>query len=218
MRLRFADCVFDSDTREVLRAGKPVHVSPKAFALLAVLIERRPKAVSKDELHKILWPETFVSDANLPNLVGELREVLGDDAQKPRILRTVQRFGYAFIGNAQELRKIVSRVEGRKSVYRLIWGTREVALDPGENLLGRDEDSVVWIDDPLVSRRHARIVIDGTGAVLEDLDSKNGTYVNGKRIEAPRRLADKDPIMIGPASMVFRVFKQAASTATAIVG
>ena len=70
MRLRFADCVFDFDTREVLRAGKPVHVSPKAFALLAVLIDRRPKAVSKDELHKILWPETFVSDANLPNLVA----------------------------------------------------------------------------------------------------------------------------------------------------
>ena len=218
MRLRFADCVFDSDTREVLRAGKPVHVSPRAFALLAVLIERRPKAVSKDELHKILWPETFVSDANLPNLVGELREVLGDDAQKPRILRTVQRFGYAFIGNAQELRKIVSRVEGRKSVYRLIWGTREVALDPGENLLGRDEDSVVWIDDPLVSRRHARIVIDDTGAVLEDLDSKNGTYVRGKRIKGPRKLADEDEVKIGPASMVFRVFKQAASTATAIVG
>ena len=216
MRLLFADCVFDSDTREVLRAGKPVHVSPRAFALLAVLIERRPKAVSKDELHKILWPETFVSDANLPNLVGELREVLGDDAQKPRILRTVQRFGYAFIGNAQEVRRTVSRVEGRKSVYRLIWGTREVALDPGENLLGRDEDSIVWIDDPLVSRRHARIVIDGTGAFLEDLDSKNGTSVNGKRIEAPTRLADKDQITIGPASLVFRVFKQAASTATAM--
>ena len=217
MRLRFADCVFDSDTREVLRAGKPVHVSPKAFALLAVLIERRPKAVAKDELHKILWPETFVSDANLPNLVAELRELLGDDAQKPRILRTVQRFGYAFIGSAQEVRKTVSPVESLKFVYRLIWGTREVALGPGENLLGRDEDSIVWIDDPLVSRQHARIVIDGTGAVLEDLDSKNGTYVNGKRIEAPRRLADQDQMMIGPAALVFRIFKQATSTATAIV-
>ena len=216
MRLRFADCVFDSDTREVLRAGKPVHVSPKAFALLAVLIERRPKAVSKDELHKILWPETFVSDANLPNLVAELRETLGDDAQKPRILRTVQRFGYAFIGSAQEVRKTVSPVESQKFVYRLIWGTREVALDPGENLLGRDEESIVWIDDPLVSRRHARIVIDGTGAILEDLDSKNGTYVNGKRLKAPRKLADKDEMRVGPASLVFRVFKQAASTATAM--
>ena len=70
MRLRFADCVFDSDTREILRDGKPVRVSPKAFALLAALIEKRPKAISKDELHGLLWPDTFVSDANLPNLVA----------------------------------------------------------------------------------------------------------------------------------------------------
>jgi len=213
MRLRFADSVFDSDTREVIRAGKPVHVSPKAFALLAVLIERRPKAVSKDELHKILWPETFVSDANLPNLVAELRQVLGDDAQKPRILRTVQRFGYAFRAETAS-----ETLRPTPLVYRLIWGNREIALRPGENLLGRDEDSIVWIDDPLVSRQHARIVIDGTGAVLEDLDSKNGTYVRGKRIEAPRKLADKDQLRIGPASLVFRVFKQVTSTATAGVG
>ena len=213
MRLRFADSVFDSDTREVIRAGKPVHVSPKAFALLAVLIERRPKAVSKDELHKILWPETFVSDANLPNLVAELRQVLGDDAQKPRILRTVQRFGYAFRAETAS-----ETLRPTPLVYRLIWGNREIALRPGENLLGRDEDSIVWIDDPLVSRQHARIVIDGTGAVLEDLDSKNGTFVRGKRIEAPRKLADKDQLKIGPASLVFRAFKQVASTATAVVG
>jgi DNA-binding winged helix-turn-helix (wHTH) protein len=96
MRLRFGDCEFDPDTREVFRGGKPVHVSPKAFALLAALVERRPKAISKDELHKLLWPDTFVSDANLPNLVAELREVLGDDAHQPRIIRTVPRFGYAF--------------------------------------------------------------------------------------------------------------------------
>jgi DNA-binding winged helix-turn-helix (wHTH) protein len=73
-----------------------VHVSPKAFALLAALIERRPKALSKDELHKLLWPDAFVSDANLPNLVAQLREILGDDAHEPRVIRTVPRFGYAF--------------------------------------------------------------------------------------------------------------------------
>jgi pSer/pThr/pTyr-binding forkhead associated (FHA) protein len=101
-------------------------------------------------------------------------------------------------------------------IYRLIWGNREIAVNPGENLLGRDEDSIVWIDDALVSRRHARIVIDETGAILEDLGSRNGTYLRGKRIEAPRKLADEDLVTIGPASMIFRVFKQTASTATAV--
>ena len=70
-------------------------------------------------------------------------------------------------------------------IYRLIWGNREVALAPGENLFGRDEDAVVWIDDALVSRRHARIVIDETGAVLEDLGSKNGTYLRGRESRPP---------------------------------
>jgi DNA-binding winged helix-turn-helix (wHTH) protein len=210
MRLRFGDCVFDSDTREVIRAGKPVHVSPKAFALLAVLIERRPKAISKDELHKLLWPETFVSDANLPNLVAELRETLGDDAQGPRILRTVQRFGYAF--RAETAAESAGPIP---LAYRLIWGDREIALRPGENVIGRDDAAALWIDDALVSRQHARIVVDETGAVLEDLGSKNGTLLGGKRIRSPARLVDEDLITIGPASMIFRMFHQTGSTASA---
>jgi pSer/pThr/pTyr-binding forkhead associated (FHA) protein len=59
-------------------------------------------------------------------------------------------------------------------------------------------------------------VIDETGAVLEDLGSRNGTYLRGKRIEAPVTLADGDQLTIGPASMTFRVFRQTASTAAAV--
>ncbi len=209
MRLRFSDCLFDSETREVFRAEKPVHVSPKAFALLAVLIERRPKAISKDELHKLLWPETFVSDANLPNLVAELREALGDDAQKPRILRTVQRFGYAFRAETTG-----ETVRPDAPAFRLIWGDREIALRRGENVIGRDDAAALWIDDDLVSRRHARIVVDETGAVLEDLGSKNGTRLRGEKIQSSR-LVDEDLITIGPASMIFRVLHQTGSTASA---
>jgi DNA-binding winged helix-turn-helix (wHTH) protein len=211
MRLRFGDCEFDKDTREVFRGGRLVHVSPKAFALLAVLIERRPKAVSKDELHRILWPDTFVSDANLPNLVAELRESLGDEAHEARVIRTVPRFGYAFLAETTaELDR--STAHG----FRLIWGDREVALHPGENVIGRDDAAALWIDDPLVSRRHARIVIDERGAVLEDLGSKNGTLLRGEKIRSPAKLVDEDLITIGPASMIFRAFKHPAPTATAV--
>lgn len=211
MRLRFRDCIFDSDTREVFRAGKPVHVSPKAFALLSALIERRPKAISKDELQALLWPDTFVSEANLPNLVAELRDALNDDAQQPRIIRTVPRFGYAFAGESSGTTPL-----GSALAFRLIWGDREVALRPGENVIGRDDAATLWIDDSLVSRRHARIVIGESGAVIEDLESKNGTQLNGRRIHSSTKLADEDVIMIGPASIVFRVFRETASTATAI--
>jgi DNA-binding winged helix-turn-helix (wHTH) protein len=217
MRVRFGDCVLDSDTRQLSVRGKAIHLSPKAYQFLELLLESRPKALSKTEIHERLWAGTFVSDGTLASLLVEVRSAIGDSARKSRFVRTVHGFGYAFSGTAEQLRGGVSKVGGPKPIYRLIWGTREISLGVGENLLGRDEDSIVWIDDPLVSRRHARIVIDGTGAVLEDLDSKNGTFVRGKRIEAPRKLADKDQLKIGPASLVFRVFKQLTSTATAVV-
>jgi DNA-binding winged helix-turn-helix (wHTH) protein len=216
MRVRFGECVLDSDTRQLSVRGEAVHLSPKAFQFLELLLESRPKALSKGEIHGRLWPGTFVSDGALASLLVEVRSATGDSARESRFVRTVHRFGYAFSGSAQELRESVSAVGGQKLIYRLIWGNREIAVNPGENLLGRDEDSIVWIDDALVSRRHARIVIDETGAILEDLGSRNGTYLRGKRIEAPRKLADEDLVTIGPASMIFRVFKQTASTATAV--
>jgi DNA-binding winged helix-turn-helix (wHTH) protein len=216
MRVRFGECVLDSDTRQLLVRGEAVHLSPKAFQFLELLLESRPKALSKSEVHERLWPGTFVSDGTLASLLVEVRSAIGDSARKSRFVRTVHRFGYAFSGIAEELRASVSGAGSEKWIYRLIWGNREIALGPGENLLGRDESSIVFIDDALVSRRHARIVIDEAGAVLEDLGSKNGTYLRGRRIEAPRKLADEDEVRIGPASMIFRVFKQTASTATAV--
>lgn len=211
MRVSFGDCVFDSGTRQVFRAGKQVPISPKAFQLLEVLIGRRPNAVSKEELQETLWPRTYVSEANLPNLVAELRSELGDNPRSSRIIRTVQRFGYAFVATPLP----VPRAGAHSRVHRLIWGDREVALKIGENLIGRDEDAVVWIDDAAVSRRHARISIDEASAVLEDLGSKNGTYLRGQRIEGPVLLADEDLVTIGPASMILRILKQTASTASA---
>ena len=210
MRLAFEDCVFDSDTREVRRSGGLVALSPKAFDLLELLVRERPKALSKEKIHAKLWPKVFVSDASLSNLVAELRAALGDDARTPRLLRTVHRFGYAFIGDA--------RSEGRPpagaAAYRLVWETREIELRPGANVFGRDYDAAVWIDDPSVSRHHARIVVGEGEAILEDLGSKNGTLVNGEAIDAPTKLSDGDEIRIGRASVTFRVLKQAGSTQT----
>jgi len=213
MRLHFGDWVFDGDTREVLRAGQPVAISPKAFSLLDLLIERRPAAVSKIDIHRRLWPDTHVSEANLGNLVVELRSALGDSAQKPRVIRTVARFGYAFVPIASSdrgRRGIGSAVRG--PVYRLVWGRREFTLDSGDNLIGRDRDAVVWIDDESVSRRHARISIANGGVSIEDLGSKNGTYVGDQRIRQPARLTERDVVRIGPAALKLRVLKRTGST------
>ena len=96
MRVVFGDFVFDSDTRELLSGGNRLTLSPKAFQLLEVLIENRPRALSKSVLLDRLWAKTFVVEANLSNLVGEIRHALGEDSRTPRFVRTIPRFGYAF--------------------------------------------------------------------------------------------------------------------------
>jgi DNA-binding winged helix-turn-helix (wHTH) protein len=211
MRLKFGDCAFDSDTRELLRSGQVQPVSPKAFSLLELLIGSRPKAVAKGEIHSHLWGDTHVTEANLANLVVELRAALGDEARKPAVIRTVARFGYAFIAPAVVERERDSDGATEGPFYRLVWGRREIALDPGDNLIGRDRDAVVWIDDALVSRRHARIAI-AEGATIADLDSKNGTFVGGKKIRKPTPLNDRDVVQIGPAVMTLRIVRTTGST------
>jgi DNA-binding winged helix-turn-helix (wHTH) protein len=212
MRLSFGDHIFDSDTREVLRTGQRVAISPKAFALLELLIERRPKAVSKSDIHSRLWPETHVSEANLGNLVVELRSVLGDAARQPRVIRTVARFGYAFNAPVSPQRNHGPEPESSSVVYRLVWGRREIALEPGDNLIGRDREAVVWIDDESVSRRHARVSIREGGAWIEDLGSKNGTYVGEQKIRSLVPLSDRAVVRIGPATLTLRVLKRTGST------
>src|SRR6476659_3117447 len=190
MRLRFGECVFDSDTRAVTRDGNAVALPPKVFQLLELLTVERPKAIAKTALHERLWPDTFVSDANLANLVADLREALGADARRPHIIRTVQRFGYAFQAEA-----LPDADPARTpSVFRLVWGDREISLVEGVNVLGRDREAVAWIDVYSVSRQHARIVIAGDDASLEDLGSKNGTFLRGDPVRGTTPLADGDEI------------------------
>lgn len=211
-RLAFGDCVWDGATRELLRAGNPVHLSPKAFQLLSILLDERPKAISKQDLQDRIWPETFVSEVNLPTLVAEVREAVGDDARGPRFIRTVHGFGYAFHANAVSL---VERPSLRsRFVCKIRLGPEEIVLEEGENFIGRSEDSRVWINAAGVSRRHARILLEGGVALLEDLGSKNGTCRQGRKIERPEELADGDEIRVGPAGMTFRRFSTGASTET----
>lgn len=223
MRVRFGKCVLDSETRELSVGGEAVHLTPKAFELLEILIESRPRAISKAEIHERLWRDTFVSDGTLTSLLAEVRSAIGDAGHEEagneaRLIRTVHRFGYAFSGSAEPE---TVKPPGRPRVafaYRLFWRAREIALEPGENVLGRDPQVGVFIDHTSVSRQHARIVISGEGAVLEDLHSKNGTFARGARVEAPLPIADGDEIRLGSVPMTFRVFPLSGSTDTAEPG
>ena len=217
MRVRFGHCTLDTGSRELLRSGAPVHLTGKAFRLLEVLIEHGPRALSKDELQELVWPGVFVSEANLTSLVTELRKAIGDDAREPEFIRTVYGFGYAFSGALDVEEGRTDRPAPKQGAvrYRLVWARKEIALAEGENVLGRGAESVEWIDRDTVSRRHARIVISGGRATLEDLGSKNGTYLRGRRVEGPESISDGDEIRLGSVAVTFRVVREAASTATA---
>lgn len=218
MPFRFGETFLDPQTRELFRAGRPVPISPKALRLIETLIERRPKAVSKQELQDVLWPGIFVTEGNLARLVSEARDAIGDNAQSPRFLRTVHRFGYAFSGPLAVEPRRESAVTRPQSVFRLIWGDREIALAEGENVLGRDPDSHLCIDVHSVSRRHARVLVNGDRATIEDLGSKNGTFVEKRRLTSPSTLDDGDEIRIGTVPITVRRYPQGGTTETARSG
>ena len=214
MEFRFGPFSLDSRTRQLLRNGREVALSPKAFQLLLSLIENRSRAMSRQELHEQLWPSTFVLETNLAGLVAEIRRALDDTAEKPSFVRTMHRFGYRFIGAVEEA---VASLDSGEPVakYWLVWETRQVPLNEGDNIVGRGADASVWIDAPGVSRHHARIVVRQGEAMLEDLGSKNGTYIGVDRISIPRLLADGDQVRLGSVVITFRIPHLPGPTETA---
>lgn len=212
MKLQFADFVIDSDSRLLTRAQQPVHLSRKAFDALLVLLERRPNAVGKEELHERLWPGTFVVDANLSVTIAEVRRALGDDPQEPRFIRTVHRVGYSFCAEAHE--QSGARPAASAPRAWLVWNDRVLRLDEGENLVGREPACAVWLDAAGVSRRHARLCLEADKTTVEDLGSKNGTWLNDERISAQTMLRDGDRLQLGPESLEFRTSATSSATKT----
>jgi DNA-binding winged helix-turn-helix (wHTH) protein len=203
LKVRFATFTFDGTTRELCREGSLVHLSPKAFDLLGLLLQHRPRALSKADLHRELWPETFVSDGSLAVLAAEIRRALGDSAGRSQFIRTVHRFGYAFAAEASETEGTSPRRRSA-AACSVTWGAERARLRPGENVLGRDPDADVCIEAVGVSRRHAVIVVDADVVTLRDLGSKNGTFANGNRVTASVHLHDNAEIRLGAVRLRFR--------------
>jgi DNA-binding winged helix-turn-helix (wHTH) protein len=212
MRTTFGEFLLDLDRRELFRGEREVHLSPKAFQLLQLLLQERPRALSKDELKDRIWPKTFVSETNLAGLVAEVRRALGERGKRAGFLRTVHGFGYAFAGEARNLSG--GSVVSTPPVGRLLADGRETELLPGEYIVGRDPAVSLFLDDATVSRRHARIVVTRENVTIEDLGSKNGTLVRDRNLEGSVSLADGDEVQIGSVRLIFRFGAPDRSTAT----
>ena len=215
MRVLFGPFVLDTGRRLLSRDGDEVHLSPKAYELLTLLVERRPRAVSKPEIHDCLWPRTYVTEASLMTLVAELRGALGEAGRAPRFVRNVRGYGYAFSGDARidEAPVATTREAVAASTMWVEWGERRFPLADGENVIGRDARAHVALDDASVSRRHARLIVDGASARLEDLGSRNGTYARSERLVAPLEMRDGLAFRVGGLTLIFRTLAVPGSTA-----
>ena len=210
MGLTFHDLAFDAAARRVARGGREIKLTRKAFDLLAMLIERRPEAVSKDDIHARLWPDTFVAEITLHSLVSEIRRAIGEEANDPQFIRTVHGFGYAFIADSQRAQVTLAQ---RRVRGWLIWDQERLQVLDGDNVFGRGDADVVELPSTTVSRRHARIRFDDD-PWIEDLGSKNGTFVGESRVTSRVRLNDGDRVRFGSFLLTFRVAQPPDATET----
>jgi DNA-binding winged helix-turn-helix (wHTH) protein len=209
---RFGHFSLNSDTREIFGDGHHIRLSPKAFDLLLLLIQHRQRALPKAELQERLWPTTFVGETNLATLVAEIRRALGDTAGDSDYVRTVHRFGYRFVADVETTTPI-PRPPSAIRMY-LTTADRQFTLAEGAIEIGRSASAAIRIDAAGVSRRHARIVVSGDEARVEDLSSKNGTFVDGKPVAGACMLKDGDEIRIGPVALTFSVATATEQTET----
>jgi len=201
MPLRFGNFTFDARARELRREGAVVALSPKAFRLLELLVEARPNPVTRETLYQRLWPDVVVEPGNLHGLVAEIRSAL----EERTIVRTVHRVGYAFSAP-------VTTEDGAR--FSILLGDDEIPLRDGENVIGRDPLDAVVIHQPEVSRHHARLIVTGATVILEDLGSKNGTFLGTTRVTSAMTVNAGDDILIGTIRLRLVRVDSLASTAS----
>jgi DNA-binding winged helix-turn-helix (wHTH) protein len=209
---------------EVRLRGTALKLERRPMELLMLLLERPGELVTRETIGHRLWGDDVFVDVNqgINTAINKIRQVLGDNADRPAFLQTIVGKGYRFVGAVRTIGGHFPVAKERRIAMAgdcvVVWENRSIPLGEGVNVIGRDSDAAVVIDSSTVSRRHAQIVVTSSGAIIEDLGSKNATRVNGHKLEGAVRLADHDVIQIGPATLTFRIASRTGSTLTAGTG
>jgi DNA-binding winged helix-turn-helix (wHTH) protein len=187
------------------RKGETVQLRPRVMDLLLCLVDAPETVVSKQQLIDRVWSTEFVTENALTHAITELRTKLGDDAKKPTYIETIPRRGYRIVAELtiDDTKPSTTATAPVRFMLAAEDGS-EIPLQDGDNLIGRSPDAAVLVDTSEVSRRHALILIDGDSAFIEDLGSKNGTFLRGRRLEQRTQLQDADEIQIGVNVAKFR--------------
>jgi len=183
------------------REGTEISLEPKVMELLAFLAAREGRVAAKAEILEGVWAGRFVVETVVTRAVCMLRKALGDSARRPSYVETIPRRGYRVVAPVRwhepeeaEGGQLATVGGGADARWTLWTGAEQVGLRDGETILGRDDGVDVVLDAADVSRRHARITVAGGRAVLEDLGSRNGTFLNGTRLSKPVPLRHLDVI------------------------
>ena len=192
----FGSCTLDTNSRELREGERVIAADPRHVAVLLYFLENPGRVISREELIEKVWGKSNDGAERLSQAVAALREAFHDrDARIPRYIAAAPPRGYKFVANVN-----TTNVE-----YELIHGLRRLPLAPGENIIGRAGDSTIRIGTTGVSRHHARLVIGADRATIEDLESKNGTLVNRRRIKGVCELKQHDEVGIGDATLIFQL-------------
>jgi DNA-binding winged helix-turn-helix (wHTH) protein len=202
----------------IFRDGREVRLRPRAMDVLTVLALASGKLVTKRELIDEVWRTEYVGDHALTQVIAELRAALGDDARNPTFIENIPRRGYRVVATVMPVAESSVSSRGATMPFKLETESGPCPLLQGSNVIGRNEDCAVRIDKTEVSRCHAMITVQGTTAIIEDLGSKNGTFVNGNQVAGPTPLANGDEIWIGRsvARMRFLIEGEPTKTETSV--
>ncbi len=195
---RFGSYRLSPDQRRLERDGVAVSLNPKAFDLLVTLVRHRSRALSKNEILTLVWPETQVEEGNLAQQVLLLRRALSDAGE---CVATLPRHGYRFVAAVSE--EAFEASNEVCSPHSLSRDGHEFPLREGVTVLGRAEDVDLRIALPSLSRHHARVVVRGLKATVEDLGSRHGTWRGTTQVHGVVRLTSGDEITLGTASLVY---------------
>ncbi len=202
---RIGDWLVEPSLGRVSRGECTVQLELKVMDALVCLARHAGELVTRQQLVDEVWATEFISDNTLTHAIAELRSALGDDARHPSYIETIHRRGYRLLAPVADLEPAPGPSPPAAAArFKLVTQGGEVLLAEGENLIGRAPDAAVTIDSSKVSRHHARILVEGPAVTLEDLGSKNGTFLNGERVEAHVNLADGDEIRVGRSVARFR--------------
>lgn len=211
---RVGDWLVLPELGRIERGDQQRRMEPKVMGVLVELATRAGELLSKAELTDAVWQLPYISENRLTGVIADLRRAFEDDVAEPRFVETIPTRGYRLVAPVEWLDAVAAPTRRRESRFKLELPDRGHRLWEGATVVGRGLESDVHIDSEWVSRRHARIVVDGDRATIEDIGSKNGTHVNGVPVTEVVPLRDGDEIRLGKGAVVLRFLVSIGATRT----